>query len=66
MVLLHERIAEIVQGLPYLQYADNVLVGASTLDELRSGALQVFERLDEYGIKVNYSKVKLTTQTLSF
>ena len=35
MVLFHERVAEIVQGIPCLQYADNVLIGAASLEELR-------------------------------
>ena len=50
--------AEIVQGIPCLQYADNVLIGAESLEELRSIAHQVFARFDEYRIKVNYEKVK--------
>ena len=58
MVLFHERVAEIVKGIRCLQYADNVLVGAETLEELRNRDLQVFTRFDEYGIKVNYDKVK--------
>ena len=66
MVLFHERAAEIVQGIRCLQYADNVLVGAETLEELRSLALQVFARFDEFGIKVNYDKVKWVTKEIEF
>ena len=52
-ILFHERVAEIVQGIPCLQYANNVLIGAESVEELRSIAHQVFTRFDKYGIKVN-------------
>ena len=41
-VLFHERIAEILDGLSYPQYSDNVLIGASTLKELREATLVAF------------------------
>ena len=41
-VLFHERIAEILDGLPCPQYSDNILVGASTPEALKSAALEVF------------------------
>ena len=63
-ILFHERVAEIVQGIPCLQYADNVLIGAESLEKLRSIAHQIFARFDEYGIKVNYEKVKWVSETI--
>ena len=36
-----------MKGIRCLQYADNVLVGAETLEELRNRALQVSARFDE-------------------
>ena len=63
-ILFHERVTEIVQGIPCLQYADNVLIGAESLENFRSIAHQVFARFDEYGIKVNYEKVKLVSETI--
>ena len=66
MVLFHERVAEIVQGIPCLQYADNVLIGAASLEDLRRIAHQVFQRFDEYGIKVNYDKVKWVSTEIQF
>ena len=63
-MLFHERVAEIVKGFRCLQYADNVLIGAETLEELRSLALQVFARFDEYRIKINYDKVKWITEEI--
>ena len=65
-VLFHERIAEILDGLPCPQYSDNVLVGASTLKELREATLAVFSRFSKYGIKVNFDKVKWLTKEITF
>ena len=65
-ILFHERVAEIVQGIPCLQYADNVLIGAKSIGELRMIAHQVFVRFDEFGIKVNYEKVKWVSETIQF
>ena len=58
MILFHECVSKIVRGVGCLQYADNVLIGAETLEGLHNRALQVFARFDEYGIKVNYGKMK--------
>ena len=66
MILLHGCVAEIVKGIRCLQYADNVLVGAETLEELSNRALEVFSRFDEYGIKVNYDKVKWVLESIQF
>ena len=66
MVLFHERVAEIVQNIPVLQYADNVLIGAATLEELKRIAHQVFARFDEFGIKVNYERVKWVSDKIQF
>lgn len=64
MILFHARVAEIVQGIPCLQYANNILIGAESVEELRSIAHQVFARFDEYGIKVNFEKVKWVSETI--
>ena len=63
-----ERIAEILKGIPggIPQYCDNVLIGAKTPEELMEKALQVFKRFNEYGLKVNFEKVKWMTTKLSF
>ena len=66
MILFHEPAAEIVKGIRCLQYADNVFVGAETLEDLCNWALQVFTRFDEYGIKVNYETVKWVSESIQF
>ena len=66
MIMFHECVAEIFRGICCLQYADNVLIGAETLEELRERALQVFSRFDEYVIKVNYDKVKWVSESIQF
>ena len=57
MILFHERVAEIVRGIPCLQYTDNFLNEAESLEKLRSIAHQIFARFDEYGIKCHYDKI---------
>ena len=62
-LLFGERIAEILKGLDNPQYSDNVLVGAETPDILLEKAIEVFRRFDEFGVKVNFDKVKwISTQ----
>ena len=58
--------AEIVQGIPCLQYADNVLIRAESMEELWLIAHQVFACFDEFGIKVNYEKAKWVSETIQF
>lgn len=65
-VLFHERIVEILDGLPCLQYSDNVLIGASTLEALRSAALEVFSWFHTFRIKINYDKVKWLSDSITF
>lgn len=43
-----------------------MLIGAETLEGLRNRALQVFARFDEYGIKVNYGKMKWVSESIQF
>ena len=64
MILFHERVAEIVRAICCLQHANNVLIGAEMLEELRERDLQAFAKFDEYGIKVNYDKVKWISETI--
>ena len=66
MILFHECVSEIFRGIRCLQYADNVLIGAQTLEELRERALQVFSKFDEFGIKVNYDKVQWASESIQF
>ena len=65
-VLFGERIAEILKGLDNPQYSDNVLVGAETPEILLGKAIEVFRRFDEFGVKVNYDKVKWVSTKISF
>ena len=65
-VLFGERIAEILKGLDTPQYSDNVLVGAQTPEELLEKATEVFKRFDEFGVKVNFDKVKWMSTKISF
>ena len=65
-VLFHERVAEILRGVRCLQYADNVLVGARTPEELLEVTRQVFERFREFGIKVNFRKIKWLSRSIKF
>ena len=66
MILFHERVVETVRGIRCLQYVDNVLIWAETLEELRNRDLPVFARFDEYAIKVNYDKVEWVTESIQF
>ena len=66
MILLYERVVEIVRCIRCLQYADSVLIGAKKLEDLRERALQVFAGFDEYGIKVNYDRVKWMSESIQF
>ncbi len=58
-VLFGERIHEILNGIVGVpQCSDIVLIGATTPSEIMEKALKVFGRFDEYGLKVNFDKVK--------
>ena len=65
-VLFGERIAEIIRGIGCPQYSDNVLVGAETPKLLLEKALEIFQRFDRFGIKVNFEKVKCLSTEISF
>ena len=65
-ILFCERIAEILKGVGCPQYSDNVLVGSETEEGLLEKAVEVFQRFDQYGIKVNFEKVKWLTTSISF
>ena len=65
-VLFGERIAEIIRGIGCPQYSDNVLVGAETPELLLEKALEIFQRFDRFGIKVNFEKVKWLSTEISF
>ena len=61
-----ERIAEILKGLDSPQYSDDVLVGAETPRELFQKAVVVYRRFNDFGVKVNYAKVKWLTTKMTF
>ena len=65
-VLFGERIAEILGGLNVPQYSDDVLIGAETPEELYMVALAVFERFEDYGVKVNFDKVVWISTEIKF
>ena len=65
-VLFCERVAEILWGIICPQYSDNVLVGAETPEILLQRADEVFFRFNEYGVKVNFDKVKWLADEISF
>ena len=50
LCLFGERVAEILDGVYYPQYSDNVLVGVETLEELLDKAMEVFRRFNEYEV----------------
>ena len=66
LILFCEKIVEILKGLDCPQYSDNVLVGSDTEEGLLEKALEVFHRFDQYGIKVNFDKVKWLITSISF
>ena len=63
---LGRGIAEILKGLDNPQYSDNVLVGAETPNILFEKAIEILRRFDEFGVKVNFDKVKWITTQISF
>ena len=65
-VFFCERIAEILKGLDSPQYSDDVLVGAETPRELFEKAVEVYRRFNDFGVKVNYDKVKWLTTKITF
>ena len=65
-VFFCERIAEILKGLDSPQYSDDVLVGAETPRELFEKAVEVYRRFNNFGVKVNYDKVKWLTTKMTF
>ena len=65
-ILFHERIAEIFRGLGVVQYVDDLLIGGRTPREVWDKALKVFERLEEYGLKVNYNKMIWLSRSVKF
>ena len=65
-ILFAERVAEIVEGLGTVQFVDDLLVGAETKEGLRQKLRKVFERLQEYGLKVNLEKTKFLNTRVTF
>lgn len=66
-VLFAERVAEIVCGVTgVVQFADDLLVGAETRQELRRRTHEVFVRLQRFGLKVNVNKAEFVTTSVKF
>jgi len=65
-ILFSERVAGIFSGLDVVQFVDDVLVGAETEEELRSKLLQVFGRMNKYGLKVNWDKTTFLSTKIKF
>ena len=65
-ILFAERVAEIVQGLGAVQYADDLLVGGVTPEELCDRVRSIFARFQEFGLKVNLAKTELLLTKVKF
>lgn len=65
-ILFSERVAEIVEGLGTIQYVDDLLVGAESKAELREKLLEVFTRLQAFGLKVNLRKTSFLQTKVVF
>ena len=65
-ILFAERVAEIVQGLGAVQYADDLLVGGTTPEELCDRVRSIFARFQEFGLKVNLAKTELLLTKVRF
>lgn len=66
-VLFAERIAQVIAGVSgAVQFADDLLIGAETREELRLRVLAVFQRLQQFGLKVNLKKASLLTDAVTF
>ena len=65
-MLFSKRMAEIAEGIGAILYADDILVGATTPEELQCLLCALFARLNEYGIKVNFSKVTWMSTSVDF
>lgn len=49
-----------------VQYNDDVLVGATSPQELYVNAMKVLRRFDYFGVKVNHDKVVWMTSMITF
>lgn len=66
-ILFAERVAFIVDDIAgVIQFADDILIGAETKEELRRRLLEVFRRLQTYGLKVNLEKAQLLCEKITF
>lgn len=65
-VLFSERAEEIMRGDDSVVYMDDILIGSGSVEELRRKTIRVFSRLEKFGLKVNYSKTKFCTDSVSF
>lgn len=65
-IVFWERVSQILKGLPIVQYADDILVGSKTKKELLRTLDIIFQRLQTYGLKVNYDKVEWLTTEVNF
>lgn len=65
-IFFHETAAHILQGTGAINYADDILLGAETPEELFQHAELVFERLVQYGLKLNFRKVQWCAKDITF
>ena len=56
----------ILEGTSAVNYIDDIIVGAQTVEELLQAAIPIFDRLEEYGLKVNYRKVTWCAKRVKF
>ncbi|MCP6606343.1 reverse transcriptase family protein, partial [Klebsiella pneumoniae] len=58
---------EVLRGLPFAYvYIDDVLIASNSEDEHADHLRSVFQRFDNYGIKINPDKCVFGTRSLDF
>ena len=65
-IFFHEVAEAILEGTSAVNYIDDIIVGAQTVEELLQAAIPIFDRLEEYGLKVNYRKVTWCAERVKF
>lgn len=64
--LFGERVAEILWDIIAPQYSDDVLGGGTTPEQLHDVAIEIFDRFDHFGVKVNFDKVEWMATEIVF
>ena len=65
-IFFHETGETILKDTEGVNYADDIILGGETYEELLQNAIPVFDKLDEYGLKVNYRKVTWCSKKIKF